>query len=153
MAKKKSGREGEKLFTISELAGELEITPRAIRFYEEKGLLSPRRSGGNHRLYSHRDRARLKLVLRGRRFGCTLEEIAEMIGPADDPLDEVEQIERSLAYGERTLKDIGRRKAELEEIERDLQTVRLKLQARLQQLKIKTNAISPRSSHGPQPKD
>ncbi|MFZ0928292.1 MAG: MerR family transcriptional regulator [Syntrophobacteraceae bacterium] len=135
MTDKNSGKQVENLFTISDLAGELEITPRAIRFYEEKGLISPRRSSGNHRLYSHRDRARLKLVLRGRRFGYTLEEIAEMIGPADDPLDEVGQIERSLAYGERTLKDIARRQAELEEIKRDLETVKLKLQTRLRQLK------------------
>ncbi|MGO9016927.1 MAG: MerR family transcriptional regulator [Syntrophobacteraceae bacterium] len=134
MTDKKSGRQVENLFTISDLAGELEITPRAIRFYEEKGLISPRRSSGNHRLYSHRDCARLKLVLRGRRFGYTLEEIAEMIGPSDDPLDEVGQIERSLAYGERTLKDIARRQAELEEIKRDLETVKLKLEARLRQL-------------------
>src|SRR5208337_3168432 len=106
-----------------------------IRFYEEKGLISPRRSSRNHRLYCHSDRARLELVLRGRRLGYTLEEIAEMIGPADDPLDEVGQIERRLAYGERTLKDIARRQAELEEIKRDLQMIKLKLQARLRQLK------------------
>jgi len=135
MTNEKSGEEGQSHYTISDLAGELDITPRAIRFYEEKGLISPRRSSGNHRIYSHRDRARLKLVLRGRRFGYTLEEIAEMIGPADDPLDEVGQIERRLAYGERTLKDIARRQAELEEIKRDLQMIKLKLQARLRQLK------------------
>ena len=135
MTNKKNGQKGESNYTISDLAGELNITPRTIRFYEEKGLISPRRSSRNHRLYSHSDRDRLKLVLRGRRFGYTLEEIAEMIGPADDPLDEVGQIERTLAYGERTLKEIAHRQAELEEIKRDLQMVKLKLQARLLQLK------------------
>lgn len=122
-------------YTISELAAELDLTPRTIRFYEEKGLISPRRSAGNPRLYAPRDRASLKLVLRGRRFGYTLEEIAEMIGPADDPLDEAGQIQRSLVYGARTLKEIVRRQAELEEIKNDLQTVERKLKARLKQLK------------------
>jgi DNA-binding transcriptional MerR regulator len=135
MGGRQSGKDSERLYTISQLAGELELTPRTIRFYEEKGLISPRRSSGNHRLYGRRDRARLKLVLRGRRFGYTLDEIAEMIGPADDPLNEVAQIERSLAYGERTLEEIARRQAELAELKRDLQTVKRKLKARLRQLK------------------
>ncbi|KMY65888.1 MerR family transcriptional regulator [Desulfocarbo indianensis] len=132
-------REGERLYTISELAAELGLTPRAIRFYEEKGLISPQRSSGNHRLYDRRDRARLKLVLRGRRFGYTLDEIAEMLGPAHDPLDEAGQIQRSLAYGERTLKEIARRQAELDEIKRDLQKVKRKLQARLRQLTMEND--------------
>lgn len=132
-------RDGERLYTISELAAELGLTPRTIRFYEEKGLISPQRSSGNHRLYGRRDRARLKLVLRGRRFSYTLDEIAEMLGPADDPLDEAGQIERSLAYGERTLKEIARRQAELDEIKRDLQKVKRKLQARLRQIKMEND--------------
>lgn len=135
MAKAKEPQAPERLFTISELAAELDLTTRAIRFYEEKGLISPRRSSGNHRLYDRRDRARLKLVLRGRRFGYTLEEIAEMIGPAELPLDEVGQIERSLVYGERTLKEIARRQAELDELKRDILRVKRSLTTRLQQLK------------------
>jgi DNA-binding transcriptional MerR regulator len=135
MAKTKPPEAQERLFTISGLAAELDLTTRAIRFYEEKGLIKPRRSSGNHRLYDRRDRARLKLVLRGRRFGYTLEEIAEMIGPADDPLDEVGQIERSLVYGERTLKEIARRQDELDELKRDILRVKRRLTTRLQQLK------------------
>lgn len=135
MPKAKDPEGPERLFTISELAAELDLTTRAIRFYEEKGLISPRRSSGNHRLYDRRDRARLKLVLRGRRFGYTLEEIAEMIGPADDPLDEVGQIERSLVYGERTLKEIARRQDELDELKRDILRVKRRLTTRLQHLK------------------
>ena len=137
MGSKQRGKEAERLYTISEIANELDLTPRTVRFYEEKGLIHPRRSRGNHRLYSRRDRARLKLVLRGRRFGYSLDEIAEMIGPVGDPLDEVGQIERSLAYGERTLQEIARRQAELAEIKRDLQTVKRKLKVRLRRLKGK----------------
>ena len=66
MTDKKSGEERESHYTLSDLAGELDITPRTSCFYEEKGLISPRHSSRNHRLYSHSDRARLELVLRGR---------------------------------------------------------------------------------------
>jgi len=59
-------------YSISELARELDISPRTIRFYEEKRLISPKRNKANQRIYSKRDRARLKLILRGKRFGYAL---------------------------------------------------------------------------------
>ena len=65
-------------YTISELAREFEVTPRALRFYEDKGLLTPRREGMN-RVYSHRDRGRLQLILRGKRVGLSLLEIKEIL--------------------------------------------------------------------------
>ena len=61
-------------FSISELAREFDVTPRAIRFYEAEGLLSPSRQG-QRRIYTARDRTRLKLTLRGKRLGLTLSEI------------------------------------------------------------------------------
>lgn len=68
----------DRTYTISELAREFEVTPRALRFYEDKGLLSPRREGLN-RVYSHRDRGKLQLILRGKRVGFSLIEIKEML--------------------------------------------------------------------------
>lgn len=68
----------ERTFTISQLAREFEVTPRALRFYEDKGLLTPRRDGMN-RVYSHRDRAKLQLILRGKRVGLSLIEIKEIL--------------------------------------------------------------------------
>jgi DNA-binding transcriptional MerR regulator len=65
-------------YTISQLAREFAVTPRALRFYEDKGLLTPRREGLN-RVYSHRDRARLQLILRGKRVGLSLIEIKEIL--------------------------------------------------------------------------
>ncbi len=65
-------------YTIAELAHEFDVTPRALRFYEGKGLLSPQRVG-LRRLFYERDRVRLKLVLRGQRLGLSLEEIREII--------------------------------------------------------------------------
>ena len=76
----------QKLWTISELADEFHISTRAIRFYEDKGLLDPQRAGTN-RVYSYKDRARLKLVLRGKRLGFSLEEIREFIGLYNTDLD------------------------------------------------------------------
>jgi DNA-binding transcriptional MerR regulator len=76
----------QKLWTISELADEYEISARTIRFYEDKGLLAPQRVGAN-RVYSYKDHARLKLILRGKRLGFSLEEIKEFIGLYNTDVD------------------------------------------------------------------
>ena len=68
----------DKTYTISELAREFDITTRAIRFYEEKGLVTPLREG-QKRLYTPADRVRIKLILRGKRIGMTLQESVEVI--------------------------------------------------------------------------
>jgi DNA-binding transcriptional MerR regulator len=78
-------------FTITALAEEFGITPRAIRFYEDKGLLAPGRNGLN-RIYSRRDRGRLKLILRGKRLGFSLLEIKEMLDLYDLGDGQVEQL-------------------------------------------------------------
>lgn len=69
-------------FTISELAKEFDVTSRTIRFYEEKGLLSPTRHG-QHRIYDKADRVRLELILRGKRAGLSLDESREIIDMYD----------------------------------------------------------------------
>lgn len=66
------------LFSVTELARELGVTARTLRFYEDKGLVEPRRIG-NTRVYSHRDRGRMILILRGKRLGFTLREIREWL--------------------------------------------------------------------------
>jgi len=71
-----------RLFTITELASEFDITARAIRFYEDMGLLNPAREGRN-RVYTHRDRTRLKLTLRGKRLGLALQEIKQLVDMYD----------------------------------------------------------------------
>ena len=83
-------------FSISELAREFDVTPRAIRFYEDQGLLAPRRDG-QRRIYSPRDRTRLKLTLRGKRLGLTLSEIRDLIDMYEPGRDERPQLERFLA--------------------------------------------------------
>ena len=75
-----------RLYSITELSDEAGITPRAIRFYEAKGLLSPQRAGSN-RVYTRRDRARLLIILRGKRLGFSLEKIQEYLALYDaDPI-------------------------------------------------------------------
>ncbi len=78
-------------FSISDLAREFQITPRTIRFYEDQGLLSPRREGRT-RVFTRRDRTRLKLALRGKRLGFSLAEIAYLIGMYDTARDQNTQL-------------------------------------------------------------
>ncbi len=73
-------------FSIAQLTAEFDITPRAIRFYEDRGLITPGRNG-NRRVYSPRDRVRLKRIRRGTRLGLTLEEIREIIDMYDTEQD------------------------------------------------------------------
>ena len=82
--------------TITELATEFDITPRAIRFYEDVGLLSPGRAGRN-RVYTQRDRTRLKLTLRGKRLGLSLLEIKQLVDMYDSPSDTTQQLTAFLA--------------------------------------------------------
>jgi len=121
-------------YSISNLAAEFEISPRTIRFYEEKDLLSPRRSKGNQRIYARRDRARLKLILRGKRFGYSLEEIAQMIGMTDVNMSKAEQIEKSLIYGDMKLAEIHERIKELKLLEQDLISVKKRLLRSLEEI-------------------
>jgi DNA-binding transcriptional MerR regulator len=85
-------------YTIAELAREFDITARAIRFYEDHGLLRPSREGvgGRSRVYSARDRTRLRLTLRGKRLGLTLSEIKSIVDMYESPKDTVAQLTRFL---------------------------------------------------------
>lgn len=85
-------------FSISDLAKEFDLTTRAIRFYEDMGLLEPERSGpgGRNRVYSSRDRIRLKLTLRAKRLGLSLTEAKELIDMYDSPRDTGPQLKKFL---------------------------------------------------------
>ncbi|MBP7452750.1 MAG: MerR family DNA-binding transcriptional regulator [Ottowia sp.] len=85
-------------YSISDLAHEFELTPRAMRFYEDMGLLQPERSGpgGRVRVYSSRDRTRLRLTLRAKRLGLSLTEAKELIDMYDSPRDTGPQLRKFL---------------------------------------------------------
>lgn len=101
--------------TISELAQEFGVTTRTIRYYEDQGLLNPRREGVN-RVFSNRDRVRLKLALRGKRLGFSLSEIRELFELYDVSRDEQRQLEVFLAK-------LERRRAMLEQQREDIEVM------------------------------
>src|SRR5262249_13137215 len=96
-----------RLYSIGDLATEFGISPRAIRFYEDQALLRPQRIGGN-RVYSHGDRARLILVLRGKRLGFSLADIKEMLNLYDVDPQHVEQLRVALAKGRERIAGLER---------------------------------------------
>src|SRR3970040_1067776 len=102
-------------FTISELAKEFGVTTRTIRFYEDEGLLSPTREGIN-RVFSPRDRVRLKLALRGKRLGFSLAEIRDLFELYDVSRDEHKQLEEFLTR-------LERRRAHLEQQREDIEVM------------------------------
>jgi DNA-binding transcriptional MerR regulator len=103
-------------YTISDLAKEFDLTTRAMRFYEDMGLLQPERSGpaGRNRVYSARDRTRLKLTLRAKRLGLSLTEAREIIDMYDSPRDTGPQLRKFLAV-------LAQHRKQLEEQMADLQ--------------------------------
>ena len=126
----------KKTYTISELASMLEMSSSAIRFYEDKGLIRPGRSAGNQRIYTAKDRVRLKLILRGKRFGFSLDEIAEMIGMSDAPMGELSQIEKSLLFAEKKIREISERRRDLDLLEEDINALKKTLLERRDNIKF-----------------
>ena len=102
-------------YSIGDLASEFDVTTRAIRFYEEKGLLAPQREG-TRRVYGPADRTRLRLIVRGKRLGLSLDESAEIIGMYGTPANNRRQLEVLIGK-------IGERRAELQRQQRDLQAM------------------------------
>jgi DNA-binding transcriptional MerR regulator len=117
-------------FSISELAREFDVTPRAIRFYEDQGLLSPKRDG-QRRIYTPRDRTRLKLTLRGKRLGLTLSEIRELIDMYEPGRDERPQLKRFLAVLESHKAALLQQRADLEAQLSEIESFEKKVRKRL----------------------
>src|SRR3954454_11995240 len=108
-------------FSISDLAREFDVTPRAIRFYEDQGLLAPRREG-QRRIYTPRDRTRLKLTLRGKRLGLTLAEIRELIDMYEPGRDDRPQLERFQQVLDAHRKSLLQQRADIEAQLTEIQT-------------------------------
>ena len=103
----------EQTMTIRELCDAFDVTPRTLRFYEAKELLSPIREG-TRRLFTRRDRARLTLILRGKRFGFSLEEIRQLLDLYDIGDQQYTQIARTYELALDRLADMERQRAELD---------------------------------------
>jgi DNA-binding transcriptional MerR regulator len=117
-------------FSISDLAREFDVTPRAIRFYEDQGLLAPRRDG-QRRIYTPRDRTRLKLTLRGKRLGLTLSEIRELIDMYDPGRDQRPQLERFLSVLEAHKVSLLQQRADIEAQLSEIQAFEKKVRKQL----------------------
>lgn len=127
--------EDRDLFAIAELAEEFDISTRAIRFYEAKGLLSPERVG-NTRVFRKRDRARLILILRGKRLGFSLKDIQEYLSLYDVDQTQNTQVERLVQLVDermdlltRQMEDLKTTMAELTDIKKLSQEQLLKMKA------------------------
>jgi len=109
----------ENLMTIRDMCDAYDVTPRTLRFYESKELLFPRREG-QKRLFTKRDRARLKLILRGKRFGFSLEEIRQLLDLYYVGDQQLTQLSRTYEIARDRLADMESQRAELDEAIDDL---------------------------------
>jgi DNA-binding transcriptional MerR regulator len=123
-------------YTISDLAAEFDITTRTIRFYEEKGLLTPARDGLN-RIYSAGDRTKLKLILRGKRLGLTLEESKEIIGMYQPTHDNSPQLTRLIERIQERRRLLQAQLIDLEDMINDLDGAEERCQQALIEMKRK----------------
>lgn len=122
--------QAEPSYTIGALAEEFEITTRAIRFYEARGLIKPSRKGAK-RSYGRRDRARLMLILRGKNLGFSLEDIAEYLALYDtDPTQEA-QTRLLLDKVETAIGDLNGKRADIDRSLKELKDIRAKCLAHL----------------------
>jgi DNA-binding transcriptional MerR regulator len=120
----------DRLYTIGELAEELAVTTRAIRFYEAKGLIAPVRRGV-HRSYSRRDRARLRLILRGKNLGFSLEEVAQYLKLYDADPSQIAQTQMLLARVERAIDDLQIKRTDIDRTLKELRDIRTQCQVHL----------------------
>lgn len=125
-------------FTIGELAKQLEISTRTIRYYEERGLINPERTDGGQRIYTRRDRGRLKLILRAKAAGFDLEESKEVLDLYDTvPSDQVHQVQI-----EKVELMVNRRVAELDAKIAEMTLLRRGLLEHLENLRQKARAAN-----------
>lgn len=110
------------LYSVNQLAEELGITPRAIRFYEESGLIAPRRAGAN-RVFGRRDRARLVLILRGKRLGFALGEIREYLDLYEGDRSQVAQMRSLLELTRQRMAGLEKQRRDLEQTLGELRSI------------------------------
>jgi len=109
-------------FSIAELAAEFGVTARAIRFYEDKDLLAPQRQGMN-RIYTRRDRARLALILRGKRLGFRLSDIRDMLDLYDLGDGQVEQMQFTIDRSRERIAELERQRQDVDQAIRELKDI------------------------------
>src|SRR5699024_3778247 len=116
------------VYTISELAKHFGITTRTIRYYEEIGLLQPERSEGEQRIFTKKECVRLRLILRGKKYGFNLHEIREMIQLFDHDPSGITQLKKTMDYGREKIEEVTAQindltllRSEMEDLLKDFQ--------------------------------
>ena len=132
-------------YTIGELAQEFDLTTRALRFYEDCGLVTPQRSGRN-RIYTARDRTRLKLTLRGKRLGLTLAEVKDLVGMYESPRDTEPQLKKLLVV-------LAEHRSQLEQQLTDLHLTLDEVRAHEKEAQRLLASSAPRRGRKPTPGD
>lgn len=120
----------DRLYTVTQLAQDLGLTPRALRFYEDKGLVAPRRAGTT-RVYTHRDRARMILIMRGKRLGFSLAEIREYLDLYDADITQRTQLRHLLAAVTSRLEQLLQQREALEQSVAELTDIKAQAEAAL----------------------
>ena len=121
-------------YSISELAKQFNISTRTIRYYEEIGLLAPKRRENGRRIFSKREKIRLQLIFRGKKYGFQLEEIREMLQLFQIDRTGKKQLKRTIEYGEEKIMEVNERIAELEEIRGEMEQLLVMFQKKLKEL-------------------
>lgn len=121
----------DQLYTVTRLAGDLGVTPRTIRFYEDKGLIAPSRAGST-RIYTHRDRARMMLILRGKRLGFSLRDIREFLDLYDADPTQVAQMRKLLRAVRDRLTELTEQRRALEQTVAELREIEAQAEAKLE---------------------
>lgn len=122
------GEDMRQLYSVNQLALELGVTARAIRFYETKGLIAPQRAG-HARVFNRRDRARLLLVLRGKRLGFSLDEIREYLDLYDADRSQISQVRRLLEHTSRRVAELEAQRRDLDQALSELREIEIQAQS------------------------
>lgn len=125
--------DGKRSYTISEMTAFFDVTARTLRFYEQEGLLQPTRDG-QHRLYPLRERTRLKLILRGKRLGFSLVEIADILGMYESAPGEAGQLEHLIERIAGRRAQLEQKLSDITEVLTDLDRVEAGCRTRLKEL-------------------
>lgn len=120
---------------ITEVAQAYDVSTRTIRYYEELGLLKPDRTAGNIRIYPKAEIVKLRLILRGKRYGFTLEEIKEMILLFDKDRTGIKQLERTIDFGNEKIGQVEDKIQELTEMKMEMEQLLMQFAEKLTNLK------------------
>lgn len=120
---------------ITEVAQAYDVSTRTIRYYEELGLLKPDRTAGNRRIYPKAEVVKLRLILRGKRYGFTLDEIKEMILLFDKDRTGIKQLERTIDFGNEKIGQVETKIQELTEMKIEMEQLLVQFTEKLTNLK------------------